>query len=85
MIHASDCAIYNAPALPVGPCDCGLALALRSENPRAAVEKWAEKHGFPLDGDAGNAMFADVETLISGQTEERRPMAIGAALFISER
>ncbi len=22
-IHASDCAIYNAPALPVGPCDCG--------------------------------------------------------------
>lgn len=21
--HASDCAIYNAPALPIGPCDCG--------------------------------------------------------------
>lgn len=21
--HASDCAIHNAPALPVGPCDCG--------------------------------------------------------------
>lgn len=23
-IHASDCAVHNAPALPVGPCDCGL-------------------------------------------------------------
>ncbi len=24
-IHASDCALHNAPALPVGPCDCGVA------------------------------------------------------------
>lgn len=23
-LHASDCALHNAPALPVGPCDCGL-------------------------------------------------------------
>lgn len=22
MNHWSDCAIYNAPALPIGPCDC---------------------------------------------------------------
>lgn len=21
--HASDCAIYNAPAIEPGPCDCG--------------------------------------------------------------
>lgn len=21
--HASDCALHNAPALPVRPCDCG--------------------------------------------------------------
>ena len=21
--HASDCAIYNAPAIAPGPCDCG--------------------------------------------------------------
>jgi hypothetical protein len=21
--HASDCAVYNEPALPAGPCDCG--------------------------------------------------------------
>jgi hypothetical protein len=29
--HWSDCAIYNAPALPTGPCDCGgLELALDS-------------------------------------------------------
>ena len=24
-IHASDCAVHNAPALPKGPCDCGEA------------------------------------------------------------
>lgn len=24
-VHASDCALHNAPALPVGPCDCGAA------------------------------------------------------------
>lgn len=23
--HDSDCAVHNGPALPVGPCDCGLA------------------------------------------------------------
>jgi hypothetical protein len=22
--HMSDCALHNAPAEPVGPCDCGL-------------------------------------------------------------
>jgi hypothetical protein len=22
-VHASDCALHNAPALPVAPCDCG--------------------------------------------------------------
>jgi hypothetical protein len=22
--HDSDCAVHNAPALPVGPCDCGV-------------------------------------------------------------
>lgn len=23
--HASDCALHNEPAMPAGPCDCGLA------------------------------------------------------------
>lgn len=22
--HASDCALHNSPALPVGECDCGV-------------------------------------------------------------
>ena len=25
ILHDSDCAIHNAPALPPGPCDCGVA------------------------------------------------------------
>jgi hypothetical protein len=27
MQHASDCAVHNAPALPVGKCDCGARTA----------------------------------------------------------
>jgi hypothetical protein len=23
VVHASDCAIHNAPAMPLGPCTCG--------------------------------------------------------------
>jgi hypothetical protein len=23
ILHDSDCALHNAPALPVGPCNCG--------------------------------------------------------------
>lgn len=23
LMHRSDCAVFNAPALPVGPCNCG--------------------------------------------------------------
>lgn len=26
-MHKSDCAVYNGPALPAGPCDCGLVRA----------------------------------------------------------
>ena len=22
IIHRSDCAVHNAPAYPIGPCDC---------------------------------------------------------------
>lgn len=33
-MHASDCAVYNAPALPVGPCDCGV-------EPHTHAWKWA--------------------------------------------
>ena len=24
LIHSSDCALHNEPALPAGPCSCGL-------------------------------------------------------------
>lgn len=34
--HASDCAIYNAPALPIGPCDCG-ADESRTDAERQAI------------------------------------------------
>lgn len=34
--HSSDCAVHNAPALDVGPCDCG---AFKSKTKKAAVEQ----------------------------------------------
>ena len=27
--HYSDCAVHNGPALPLGPCDCGLEERLK--------------------------------------------------------
>jgi len=36
-LHASDCAIHNAPALPVGPCNCGAELATSDSPPRTAA------------------------------------------------
>jgi len=29
VVHASDCAMHNAPALPPGPCTCGAATTER--------------------------------------------------------
>lgn len=56
-LHASDCAVYNAPALPVGPCDCGARPPRRTPrsealaNARAAIAKarWATAPYMPLD------------------------------------
>jgi hypothetical protein len=38
--HASDCAVHNLPALPIGPCDCGAAERLMTAAPKllSAVE-----------------------------------------------
>lgn len=37
--HASDCAVHNAPALPVGPCDCGADIrASMPREPTTAME-----------------------------------------------
>jgi hypothetical protein len=40
-VHHSDCAIYNAPALPVGPCNCGLEERLRAEIERLTASRCA--------------------------------------------
>lgn len=39
--HASDCAIYNAPALPAGSCDCGVVDHHYDYIPaRLQIESW---------------------------------------------
>ena len=32
IVHESDCTLHNAPALPVGPCDCGVEDLPKSAN-----------------------------------------------------
>lgn len=54
--HASDCAVHNAPALPIGPCDCGAeervmaelraALAARDEAGALAAAAGLAMEGF---------------------------------------
>lgn len=51
-IHASDCAVHNAPALPVGECNCSKSQPI---DERAAFEKWARPDAWQvrrnLDGE----------------------------------
>lgn len=42
-IHASDCAVHNAPALPVGECDCGAATPAQSAEPVATAYRVERK------------------------------------------
>ena len=58
MIHASDCAVNNAPALPVGPCDCGLELALDAARHGlvAPLISWTRSHGFDFGDVWGKAL-----------------------------
>lgn len=63
MIHASDCAIYNAPALPNGPYDCGLELALDAafHSGVAPLIAWARGHGFFCDDMTGESLIKTYE------------------------
>lgn len=43
--HWSDCAVHNAPALPIGECDCGGRTALRPARPG---DTWPDAEGREL-------------------------------------
>ena len=47
IMHASDCAIYNAPALPVGPCNCGVELAASDRPKRLAAVRLVSAQDTP--------------------------------------
>lgn len=73
VVHASDCAVHNAPALPVGPCDCGVAPAAQSAGQEAVA--WAvysgigemRKHSVHSKKDAA----VEVASSIKSNTEVR--------------
>lgn len=51
--HDSDCAVHNAPALPVGPCDCG-ARRSRQVDPASVLELF--KDGYLTVAEAIDAL-----------------------------
>ena len=48
VIHASDCALHNAPALPVGQCDCGALASTSAPHITAPHEHGAGGEHTPL-------------------------------------
>lgn len=72
IIHDSDCALHNAPALPVGECDCTVA-ALKAALQKIAgmhpgdqpassdltEEQWLRKHIVEMRVIAGDAVAAN--------------------------
>ncbi len=42
ILHDSDCALHNAPALPVGLCDCGAEVYEAAPKMRAALAEIAD-------------------------------------------
>ena len=68
--HASDCAVHNAPAMPIGPCDCGaqdvskikrhLVAMINTELQTAIYTRDREARGLAA-GDITQAEFQDYQ------------------------
>lgn len=62
--HMSDCAVHNAPALPVGPCDCG---RVDEKAVEMAVAK-QDHSGEPTEKVVGSEdHFADSSKMVAGE------------------
>lgn len=81
--HASDCALHNAPALPVGPCDCGATPELYSESELRRAEdllsgepdtedceRFASRYGSQLVRIARHAASQGFASQVQGETGE---------------
>ncbi len=66
VVHFSDCAIYNAPALPVGPCDCG------ADKDPCIVLRRALHSAVRYMRDAG-AFMEDFPEIKAALAEEKQP------------
>lgn len=89
--HASDCAVHNAPALPVGECDCGLQAALAAQPSAGEDARDAARYRYlqhRVSGDrypSGVARFRlpDIqahEGIFKGSVAEHFDAAIDAAI-----
>lgn len=82
VLHASDCAVHNAPALPVGPCDCCAAPGLvplpatATKEMRVAAVKFANGDAVYKNVAAG---ALEIEEQIYGETWEAMVSAFSGA------
>ena len=59
ILHDSDCSLHNAPALPVGPCDCGAEDVVHLLNAYKNDQIEAER---PWDADRVDEVLAQIRT-----------------------
>jgi hypothetical protein len=67
VIHASDCAVHNGPAYPIGTCDCGVSQPAQEQRPWVGLTaedfsaiKFPAEMRFPAEFRAG-ARWAEVK------------------------
>lgn len=90
--HMSDCAIHNAPALPVGPCDCGSpfltpedikrAHELRADPDSEDNERFASWYGDTLLEVHQRAIQMDAALRARSSAPEAREEALGNLLAV---
>lgn len=66
-LHASDCAVHNAPALPAGPCDCGVTMAPAQAQPASEPVAWLYR------ARPENMPYTGATTQASQTKDERNP------------
>jgi hypothetical protein len=77
-VHASDCAVHNEPAMPRGPCDCGVASSLPPPGGEPTAWMWQHEE----TGATGFVQHASPDELRQWE-RMNRPRKIVTPLYAS--
>lgn len=73
LTHASDCALHNEPAIPNGPCDCGVALYVALRSCREELAEIIKNLGWSSSDFAVLAHSNEAIAAWQGHSVHRRP------------